>query len=119
MSDKAYHKLFVWQKAHNFVKEIYKITDDFPKRELFGLTSQLRRAAVSVPANIVEGHTRTSRKDFLRYLNIALGSLTECEYYLELTLELNFIREEDYLKIENLRKEVGYLLVKFIKGVRR
>lgn len=118
MDNKAYHKLLIWQKAHEFVKEIYKITEEFPRSEIFGLTPQLRRAAVSVAANIVEGHSKPSKKEFLRFLYISLGSITESEYYLELALELNLFGKGSYERAENLRKETAYLLTKFIKAIR-
>jgi four helix bundle protein len=105
-----YHKLIVWQKAHTFTVSIYKETKKFPKSELYGLTSQLRRAAVSVTANIVEGQSANSRKGFLRYLYIAKGSLLECQYYLELAKDLDFFSKETYEKFQELKGEIGYLL---------
>ena len=117
-SDKGYHRLIVWQKAHEFVMLIYVKTREFPQAELYGLTSQLRRAAVSVAANIIEGHAKTSKKEFLRYLGISKGSLAECEYYLELATQLRFLNKEDYELLENARGKVGYLLYQFIKHLR-
>lgn len=77
--NKGYHKLIIWQKARELVRLIYKYTEDFPKAEEFGLKGQLRRAAVSVILTIVEGHRRKSKKEFLHFLDIAVGSLTEVE----------------------------------------
>lgn len=87
---KTFRDLIVWQKAHEFVLEVYKYTDFLPKGEIFGLTSQLRRAAVSIPANIVEGFKKQDQQDNARYLNIAQGSLEECRYYLILTSDLGY-----------------------------
>ncbi len=115
--NKAYHKLLIWEKSHELALQIYKITKDFPKEEIYSLTSQLRRATTSVPANIVEGHARSSKKEFKQFLNIAIGSLTEVEYYLELARDLGYLGQENYNKLEKLRSEVGYLLFKFIKSL--
>jgi four helix bundle protein len=89
-------KLIVWQKSHELVLKVYGITKDFPRDELFGLTSQVRRAAVSVPSNIVEGKARGSNKDFKRFLLIARGSLEETKYQLLLAKDLKYIDEVKY-----------------------
>lgn len=115
---KPYHNLIVWRRAHQFVKDIYTATVRFPREEQFGLVSQLRRAAVSVPANIVEGHIGRSPVDFRRFLIIAQGSLAECEYYLELSHELRFLSEEAYAKLERQRGEVSFLLNKLVRAVK-
>lgn len=115
---KPYHRLLVWQRAHQFAKGIYAATTDFPKAEQFGLVSQLRRAAVSVPANIVEGQAKLTKNDFRRFLSIADGSLAECEYYLELAKELGFLPADAYAKLEKSRGEVSFLLNKFIRSLR-
>ena len=112
----GYKKLIVWQKAHLLVKSIYKITGIFPKDELFGLTSQMRRSAVSVPANIVEGYSRKSVKEKLNFYNIARASLSELEYYIDLSFELNYVPEEQYKQLLVTRGEVGRLLNGFIKS---
>ena len=87
---RKFQDLIVWQKAHAFVLEIYRWTDQFPHHERFGLTSQLRRSAVSIPANIVEGFKKRGIKDKLRFLNIAQGSLEESRYYLILASDLGY-----------------------------
>jgi four helix bundle protein len=87
---RTFQDLVVWQKAHQFVLRAYELSADFPKHELYGLTSQLRRAAVSIPANIAEGFKRAGRSDKARMLNIAQGSLEECRYYLILAADLNY-----------------------------
>jgi len=87
---KKFTDLIVWQKAHKFVLSVYRFTSTFPKEEIYGLTSQLRRAAVSIAANIVEGFKKTGPADKIRYLNISQGSLEECRYYLILANDLNY-----------------------------
>ena len=103
------HKdLDVWKKAINFVSDIYKITESFPNSELFGLTNQIRRAAVSIPSNIAEGAARTSQKEFNQFLSVALGSSAEVETQLLIALNLQFISTDRYkeltVKIDDIRK---------------
>ena len=102
--------LLVWKKAHELTLKIYEITKDFPKDELFGLTSQMRRSSTSIPCNIVEGKARGSSKDFKRFLLIARGSLEELKYQILLSKDLNYINENTYQEILNITKEVGRLL---------
>lgn len=109
--------LITWQKSHELVIEVYKRTKTFPKEELFCLTSQLRRAATSVPSNIVEGKARGSQKDYLRFLLIARGSLEEVKYQLLLAKDLKYINIEDYGDIYKLADRVGKLLNGLIKNV--
>lgn len=104
---RSFTDLIVWQKAHAFVLSIYELSRDFPKTEVFGLTSQLRRAAVSVPANIAEGFRKQTRLDKARYLNTAEGSLEECRYYLILAHDLGYI---DKTTVWEQSDEVGRLL---------
>jgi four helix bundle protein len=85
-----FQQLIVWQKAHQFVLGVYQLTEAFPRREIFGLTSQLRRSAISIPANIAEGFKKRGRADKARYLNIAQGSLEECRYFLVLVKDLHY-----------------------------
>ena len=87
---RSFEDLIVWQKAHAFVLNVYKITRQFPREETYGLTAQLRRAAVSVPANIAEGFKRRGRSDKARMMNIAEGSLEEARYYLRLANDLGY-----------------------------
>ena len=87
---KCFEDLVVWQKTHQFVLGIYQFTEHFPSKELYGLTSQLRRAAVSIPANIAEGFKKRGKPDKVRFLNIAQGSLEECRYYLILSTDLHY-----------------------------
>jgi four helix bundle protein len=99
--------LIVWQKAHAFVLRVYKETRMFPKEELYGLTSQFRRAAASIPANIAEGFRKQSNPDKARFLNISEGSLEECRYYLILAHDLGYI---DRTALWEMSEEVGRLL---------
>ena len=100
----------MWKKAHELTLKIYEITKDFPKDEMFGLTSQMRRASTSIPCNIVEGKARGSSKDFKRFLLIARGSLEELKYQILLSKDLKYINEEKYQEVLNITKEVGRLL---------
>ncbi len=117
-AEKAFRKLIVWKKAHLLVLLTYKLVEKFPKSETFGLSSQLRRAAVSVPANIAEGYGSGKQGQFCRYLNISQGSLAEVEYYLILAQDLKYISPEEYKEAESLRAEVGFLLFKLIAKVK-
>lgn len=120
MEEKGYHKLQIWKKSVEVVKSVYKITNEFPQSEKNGLVSQIRRAAVSVTLNIVEGHRRSreSNKEFIRFLNISDGSLVEVESCLELALELGFLTHEEYSVIESNRRELAIMLTAFIKSIK-
>lgn len=110
----TFEDLIVWQKAHEFVLVTYRMTAEFPKSELYGLTSQLRRAAVSVPANIAEGFKRRGRADKARFMNIAQASLEECRYYLQPANDLNYANT----KTQNeLLIEVSKLLHAYARGI--
>jgi four helix bundle protein len=87
---KQFQELIVWRKAHELVLSVYRHSEAYPKSELYGLTSQMRRAAVSIPANIAEGFKKKTRPDKAKYLNIAQGSLEECRYYLILAQDLGY-----------------------------
>ena len=104
---RRFEDLIVWRKAHQFVLEIYRLTESFPNKETYGLTAQLRRAAVSSPANIAEGFKKRGRPDKARFLNIAQGSLQECRYYLILARDLNYCNSE---KLSEQLQEVSKLL---------
>jgi four helix bundle protein len=107
-----FSKLFIWQKSHKLVMSIYDITNRFPKSEMFGLTSQIRRASASIPINISEGCGRGSNKDFARFLQIAIGSACEVEYELLLAKELKYIEDQEY---QNLSKEIVSIRKMIIK----
>lgn len=87
---KTFEDLIVWQKAHQFVLSVYKLTEEFPKQEMYGLTSQLRRAAVSIAANIAEGFKKKGKPDKVRFMNVSQGSVEECRYYLILVKDLGY-----------------------------
>lgn len=114
----GYAKLQVWQAADQLALQIYAITRNFPKDEIFGLTSQLRRAALSVPTNIVEGQALSSKKDFCRFLFIANGSLTETEYLLSVAQQLNYINLEQYQQLLQQQSLTAKLLQGLIKSIR-
>lgn len=107
---KAFRKLIVWQRAHELTLLIYKASEKFPKHELFGLTSQIRRAAVSVESNIAEGYALGTTPNYLRHLNISVGSLAEVECQTEIAHDLNYLNDTNYNKITEKAREVGYLL---------
>jgi four helix bundle protein len=111
---KTFRDLVVWQRAHQFVLSIYRLSAGFPKNELFGLTSQLRRAAVSIAANIAEGFKRRGRGDKARFLNIAQASLEECRYYLILTDDLRYGEPSDAME---LLEETSRCLEAYVKRI--
>jgi len=111
------HKdLNVWKKSMNLVILIYKLTGQFPKEELFGLSSQMRRAAVSIPSNIAEGHGINSEKELIRFLYIALGSASELETQLLLSNKLGFLEDESFNKLNQINNEVVKMLVSLIRS---
>jgi four helix bundle protein len=109
-----YKNLIVWQKANELAIKIYKLTDNFPKQETFGITSQIRRASLSVPTNIVEGYGRRTKNELSRFIDIARGSLAETEYLLEFSKELNYVKKGT-ADIDSLINEVSKLLWSFQK----
>ncbi len=112
-----FKELECWQKAHEFVKEVYQVTKNFPEDELYGLTSQFRRAAVSIAANICEGYRKLSRADKLRFLNIAQGSLEECRYYIILSFDIEYIDRESCDKMEYLINGASWKLNNYAKAI--
>ena len=111
---KIFQDLIVWQKAHKFVLSVYRATKVFPKEEMYGLTSQFRRAAISVPANIAEGFRKKGKPDKVRFMNIAQGSLEECRYYLILAGDLEYIETNSLL---SQLEEVSKLLDAYAKAI--
>ncbi len=109
-NEKGYRKLFAWQKANQLALNVYLKTKQFPKDEIYGITSQLRRAALSVPTNIVEGQGRQNKREVRQFINMALGSLAETEYLLGFALELKYFSDIDYQFLEDQRQETGNLL---------
>jgi len=112
---KTYRDLIVCQKAMALVTEIYKITKSFPRREDYGLTSQVRRCAVSIPSNIAEGYGRHSRNEYIRFLQIALGSLYELQTQLEIAVNLEYLKKEDFDSLYESTREVERMLSVLIK----
>ena len=111
-----YKDLIVFQKADELAVKIYHVSKGFPKDEVFGITSQLRRAALSVPTNIVEGYARKSKKELTQFINIALGSLAETEYLFSFAKRLGYCATDD-AEIEALIAEVGKLLWGFYRSI--
>jgi len=107
---KTFRDLKVWEKAHKLVLEIYKTTKGFPAEEKFGLVSQLRRSASSVPTNIVEGFKRKSKRDYGHFLNLADASLEETKYHIILSKDLGYINVETFKEINSMSDEVGKML---------
>jgi four helix bundle protein len=99
MGVSSYRDLIVWQEGIQLAKEIYRLTESFPRHELYGLVSQVRRCSVSIPSNIAEGHARSSTLEYLRYISIAMGSLAELETQVILSKELGYIGEENVNQI--------------------
>lgn len=114
-----YKKIKAFEFADNLVIEVYKVTRKFPKEEIYGLTSQLRRAAVSVAANIVEGSSRQHQKDYAHFLAMAKSSLSEAEYLLSLVLRLGYLSENDFNKINALADIAARTLFGLIQSVRK
>ena len=110
---KNFHKLQIWQRSHQFALKIYKISELFPTRESFGLTSQIQRAATSIPINIAEGCGRGSESDFARFLQIAIGSASEVEEELLLAKDLKYISEKDFEDLEQEIKEIRSMITSY------
>jgi four helix bundle protein len=106
---KSYRDLIVWQKSMDLVEAVYKVTQSFPKEEAYGLTAQLRRAAVSIPSNIAEGQSRKSSKEFLHHLFISYGSLSELETQIQIAERLTYLQNEDAQRLLEKSAEVGRL----------
>jgi four helix bundle protein len=116
---KTFRDLLVWQKAMLLVTNSYHSTSSFPKQEQFGLTSQLRRCAVSIPSNIAEGFGRGTNKDYHRFLKISLGSLFEFQTQIEIAYNLKYIQDQDFNNIHESSRELERMLTSFIDKVRK
>ena len=114
----SFKDLIVWQKAMEMASEVYSITKQLPKEEIFSLASQIRRAAVSVPSNIAEGYGRDSKKEYLHFLSIANGSVCELETQLLLCVHIHYLSEQDIQPILNLLSEIGKILIAITKKLR-
>ena len=111
----SYKELIVWKKSMELVKQIYRLTEKFPKSELFGLTSQMRRSAISIPTNIAEGNLRGTRKDYRHFLITAFGSAGELETHLEIAQMLNYCKNIDLKSTQELLVEILKMLNVMIK----
>ena len=112
---KSFEDIDIWKKAHQFVLDVYKLTENFPKHELFCLTSQLRRAAISIPANFAEGFRKPSKKEKVRFYAISLGSLEECRYYLRLAKDLGY---GDTSGLRDHLEEISKMLTSYSSKIR-
>lgn len=113
----GHERIIAWQKGHQFVLELYKATAGFPREEQYGITSQIRRAAVSIPANIAEGKARGTDKDYVRFLYIARASCAEVEYLLLLSRDLGFFAEDQFTNLDSSVREVGKVLNGLIRSL--
>ena len=116
---KDFRTLTVWQKSHKFALAVYNATKDFPREELYGLTSQIRRSSMSIPTNIAEGSGRFTDADFARFLQISMGSASEAKYQLLLAHDLGFLDEETYKVLHSKVEEIKRMLAAFLKTLRR
>jgi four helix bundle protein len=114
---KDFRKLKVWEKAHRMVLSVYSVTRNFPREELYGITSQMRRASVSIPTNIAEGCGRGTDGDFSRFLQIAMGSANELEYLLLLSRDLKFLGINDCVELNSQIVEIKKMLTSLIRSV--
>ena len=112
---KTYRDLLVWQKAMALVTRIYQLSKSFPRDETYGLTSQMRRCAVSIPSNMVEGYGRRSTNDYIRFLQIATGSLYELQTQMEISLNLRYLKKSDFDSLYESSKEIERMLSSLTK----
>ncbi len=115
---KDFRQLQIWQRSHKLALEMYRVTGAFPKHELYGLVSQIRRSASSVPTNIAEGSGRDTEADFARFLQIAMGSGSELEYQLILAHDLQYLDDDDFHRISTELVEIKRMLNAFIQKLR-
>lgn len=118
LEGERYRKLEVWQLADGLALEVYHETRGFPREEIYGLTRQLRNAALSVPTNIVEGYSKRGDRELARYIDISLGSLAEARYLLSFAQRLGYLTEQKWRKLETRAAEVGRKLWPFYEAVR-
>jgi len=114
MDEVGYKKLTVWHKADELAFQVYTATKKFPKEEIYGITSQLRRAVLSIPTNIVEGYGRQGKKELRQFVNVALGSLSEAKYLLDFSSRLKYLSTGQHGRLQDLAQEVGW---KFYKSL--
>lgn len=119
MGRAGYEKLLVWQKADEMAYQVYMATKTFPREEIYAMTSQVRRATLSVPTNLVEGYARQGKNEFRQFANIALGSLAEARYLLGFCRRLEYLKPEQHSRLETQGEEVGRLLWNFYQSLLR
>lgn len=112
-----FKKLKIWQLGREFTKDIYDITDHFPKHEFHSMTNQLRRASYSIPSNISEGSGKNSQKDFARYLSIVNGSIKECECFLILSKDLEYITQKEFNELNEKLEIIGKMCNKLMQKI--
>ncbi|GAA6767559.1 four helix bundle protein [Flavobacterium sp. CGRL1] len=115
---KTFRDLLIWQKSMNLVTEIYQLTNSFPKEEIYGLSSQIRRSSISIPSNIAEGYGRNGNTELLRFLNISISSLFEMQTQLEISFNLKYITEYQFSKTNGESRELERMLSAFIKKLK-
>ena len=115
---KTYRDLIVWSKSIDFVTMVYELTRKYPKDELYGLTLQIRRCAISIPSNIAEGYGRRSTQDYIRFLQIAMGSLYEIQTQIQISLNLKFISQIDYNSIYEKSRQIEIMLRLLIEKIK-
>lgn len=115
---KTFRDLLIWQKAMNLVTNTYQITQKFPKEELFGLTSQIRRSAISLPSNIAEGYGRDSNKELLRFIKIVIGSLFEFQTQIEIAKNINYLNENEFKNLYEETRELEAMIISFSKRLK-
>jgi four helix bundle protein len=113
-----FRKLLIWQKSMELVTKIYKTTGKFLKEELFGITSQIRRSAISIPSNIAEGIGRDSNKECIRFLNISISSLFELQTQIEISYNIEYLTEEEFNTIYEDSREIERMLVSFMNKIK-
>ena len=115
---KTIRDLLIWQKAMSLVTKTYQITQKFPKEELFGLTSQIRRSAISLSSNIAEGYGRDSNKEFLRFIKIVIGSLFEFQTQIEIAKNINYLNENEFKNLYEETRELEAMIISFSKRLK-
>jgi len=117
MDGNGFRNIIAWQKAHEFVLAVYRVSENFPEFEKRGLWSQFTRAAVSIPANIAEGQKKLGKADKLRFMNISQGSIEECRYYIILAHDLNYISEESTNELNYKLEGASWYLNAYVDGI--
>jgi four helix bundle protein len=118
MEEERWQKLEVWKLSDDLAYRVYQVSKSFPKEEIYGLTSQIRRAALSIPTNIVEGYSRKGDKELSNFINISLGSLAETKYLLYFSHRLGYFKDDHYDNLRNSYDKLGKLLWKFYEAIR-